>query len=365
MRAFCRTAVVALALLAAPRPATPRGPPAEDPPSIHHRGYADQADDRPAKRDLLDGLLPGTWLRPSVVRPGPAQPAPQPIVPADLEPFPHDTASPASPDPSLRETVRIPLPRARDGLSHLEVHHLLGTVTYEPGPDGAFEVTLVRGGNTIRLGVREADRTTIVETLAWGFPDFDRAISYVRRGEKPADAHLFIKAPASTYAKLCTWGGTISVNGAVGRVEAIAGSGQVDVEGFKGRLDVTTDAGPVFLGGGIDASVLVRTISGHVYAQGFAGDLDARTNSGAITAEYRTLGTGDQHLWTLSGSVDVTLPRTSEVRVDVHAPWENILSSLPLSSVSQATRRYTGVQNFARNYLDVHSDSGRVNLSNN
>ena len=385
MMTLGRVAQAAVLLLFLPALARARGAPAQDPPSVHHQGHADQSDGRLPKLDLLDGLLPGPWLRQTVVRPAPpgGPPAPAPLDPLDLTPFPHP-AGPGKPLPGLRaapfeaverETIRIPITKPH-GHVELELHHLLGTVTLEAGPEDAYEVTLVRRGtgatpaaalanrDTMRLDVTHPDRVRhVVQTLAWGFPDFDRAIDYVRRGEYPAEAHVFVKVPARAHVLLCSWGGTVSIQNAVGRVQVLTSSGQVDVAGFKGLAEITTSSGAVFLGEGNDAQIQVRTVSGYVYAQKYVGDLDLRSRTGRITAQYAKVGPGDQHFWTVSGEVDVTVPRSSELLVEVHGDRDLVSNALPLSSVQEGEHRFRGTLNFAKAYLDVHTQHGRVRLS--
>lgn len=374
-------------LLLVPALAFGRGAPAQDPLTVHHEGMVDQRPGRLPRRDQLDGLLPGPWLRQTVVRPAPpgGPAAPAPIDPLDLTPFPHpqgpDKALPterAAPFESVeRETLKIPIEK-RGGHVELELHHLRGTVTFEAGTDDAFEVTLVRRGtgatpeaalvnrDTIRLGVTHPERERhVVETLAWHFPDFDRAIDYVRRGEYPAEAHVFVKAPARAHVLLCSWGGTVSIQGAVGRVKVLTSSGQVDVAGFRGLAEIITSSGAVFLGEGTDAKIKVRTVSGFVYADKVVGDLDLRSRTGKITASYAKMGPGDQHFWTREGAVDVTVPRTAELLVEVHGDRALLSNELPLSAVQEGAHRFRGTLNFAKAYLDVHTEHGRVHLSGN
>lgn len=373
--------VMALAALLAGEVRAGREPPAEDPVQLHHEeGFVDQSTPRrPRLRDRLDGLLPGPHDRPSVLRPGETRPEPAPVELSDLSPFPHQPppeAKPPGPAEAVdRRTARVELARWADRQPELAVHHLLGTVTFETAKDDAFAVTLVRRGagadlaaaaehrETIDLDVRSKEENTIVSTNAWGFPDFDRAIGYVRRGERPAEAHLFVRAPARAEVLLCTWGGTVTIQDGAGRVKVITTAGQVDVRGFKGKLEVLTGSGTVWLGGDIDADVLVRTVSGRILASGFAGKLDARSRTAGIRADYARVGPRDQAFWTETGSVDVTLPRTAEVVIDVHGPRQNLVTSLPLVNLQTADRRVRGVLNEPRVWLDVRSTHGPVRIS--
>jgi hypothetical protein len=257
----------------------------------------------------------------------------------------------------------------------LVVHHLSGTVTYQPASDDSIRITIVRIGTgpdrlaaashreTIRLDATRGERLWTVSTLAWGFPDFERALDYVRRGELPARAHLFIRAPARVRARLHSRLGTITLVGSRGFVEATTHDGQIDVNGHRGELRLATGSGAVWLGGPIDAKARVRTQDGHVHARSFQGDLDVRTRTGRIVADFRHLASGDQHLWSHAGSVDVTLPATSNVVVDVHAPLDSVSVGLPLARRQAAGRRLRGVLNEPWSWLDVRSKVGPVRLS--
>jgi hypothetical protein len=358
-----------------------REAPPQDPPHIHdEEGFARQSNGkRPRKRDRLDGLLTGPYHTPGVLRPGESSPEPAPVDPTDLTPFPHQPppeAPPPGPAEAIdRRTAKIELAKYPDRQPELAVHHLLGTVTLETSKDDAFSVTLVRRGTgadaaaaaehreTIDLDVRTTEEKTVASTNAWGFPDFDRAIDYVKRGERPAEAHLFVAAPKRAKVLLCTWGGTVSIRDGAGRAKVITTAGQVDVQGYKGKLEILTSSGTVWLGGDLDADVLVRTVAGRILATGFAGKLDARSRIGEIQADFARVGPSDQAFWTETGSVDVTLPRTAEVVLDVHAPREHLISTLPLTNLQEGAERTRGVLNAPHAWVEIRNREGVVRVS--
>jgi len=274
-----------------------------------------------------------------------------------------------------RRTVEISLADYPRGAFDLELLHLSGTVTYRTWTEDRVEVTFVRVGtgkdlpeaethrDSIRLGTSTAKRSIRIATLAWGFPDFWRAIDYVKRKVQPAMAHIVIRAPARVRAHLMTAYGSIALKDVEGKIHAKSDQGAVLVQGAKGALELETSSGAIWIEGKLDARIRARTRSGTIRARECQGDLDFESKTGSLYVDYRILGRGDQHLWTDTGTIEVGVPLQSDIRFEMHASPDRITTSLNLSATQHGAHRFSGVLNAPLCEMAIGTRSGKIRVS--
>lgn len=100
------------------------------------------------------------------------------------------------------------------------------------------------------------------------------------------------------------------------RVERVqTGSGDIDVAGVRGPLEVTAGSGAIAIDG-VDGAITTETGSGAQTLSALEGSFTAEAGAGSITADVRSLE-GDSSIETGSGAVSLTLPSAVDATLDV------------------------------------------------
>lgn len=171
----------------------------------------------------------------------------------------------------------------------LTIKNFAGGVTVRAGADGVIRVSAVKRGwsasrrGQITVDMSQEESSVTVETrLPSGL-----GMVYVE---------LEITAPAGTRLGVDTGSGGVKVDGLTGDLNVHTGSGGIDLRNVPGAIDASTGSG------GID-----------VRAGG--GPTNLHTGSGGI--DYEGTPQGDCRFETGSGGIELHLPATLDVTIDL------------------------------------------------
>ncbi len=147
--------------------------------------------------------------------------------------------------------------------------------------------------------------------------------SFLFNGFGSPDIEYRVELPAHSSANLRTSGGSISVSGLGGDVEAHTSGGSLHLQRIAGSVDGSTSGGSISLEDSSGKAIL-RTSGGRINVEGAVNALDAATSGGSIRIGL-AFGKGfDVDARTSGGSVSCDFPvpgygehRTSELRGSV------------------------------------------------
>lgn len=115
--------------------------------------------------------------------------------------------------------------------------------------------------------------------------------------------------------ELSSSAGRIRVDASSGSVTATNGAGRIDVKGFDGPVSARTSVGALDMQD-VAGPLQLNSGTGSIYVNGFrGGKLVAETRTGGIHAEAGAPLDGDVRLKTSTGSINLTVPQESSMRV--------------------------------------------------
>ncbi|HZU22493.1 MAG TPA: DUF4097 family beta strand repeat-containing protein, partial [Terriglobales bacterium] len=232
-----------------------------------------------------------------------------------------------------------------------------------------------QNGNNIRIGhIDDPDlKNNISIDYDLTVPQATRATSSTGSGDQDVRG---LQGPVD----IRTGSGTLVVSGIGGEVHASSGSGDITITNTKAGMRASTGSGNIRgndIGGSIEASagsgdirlqqtsagsVRVRTGSGEVELDGVNGSLTVSTGSGDIRANGTP--SADWRVDTGSGTVTLNLPgqagfevyaRTSSGRIEVDAPMSN-------QNMSNRGHELRGTVRGGGHMLDLHTGSGDIRV---
>jgi hypothetical protein len=180
--------------------------------------------------------------------------------------------------------------------------------SFEVGGVPILTVDSFAGSVTVRAGESGVIRAVAIKRVPRGRDAAQVEVTITERGDgltirtrKPSgwsnvSVQLEITAPADT------------------RLNVSTGAGSIDVQGFRGKVELDTGSG----------SITIRDIAGEVKANSGAGSIDARglggtvrLETGAGSIDYEGTPLDDCRFDTGSGSIDLLLPADPDVEVDL------------------------------------------------
>ena len=230
----------------------------------------------------------------------------------------------------------------------------------------------------------------------------DNGVEVKVRGEgrlmRRVRVHLEIGAPAGVKVEVKGVAGKIECRGLSGEVEAKTVSGEIALRALRGKASAHAVSGMVTaeaLEGGMEARTLsgqitardcegpvrLKTVSGMIAASG-RGEVNAKSVSGmirlvgieseqaqasnvsgAVEIEFAAPFSGDLNVKTVSGPVEVRLPKESDCKVEVSGGHTTLDPALPLASVESGHRRLTAVLGSGKGAIEIKTVSGAVRLA--
>lgn len=193
-----------------------------------------------------------------------------------------------------------------------------------------------------------------------------------------------ITVPADATVRSTSGSGNLEVRGVRGNVDVHAGSGDLQLDDLSGAVRVDTGSGNITgnrLAGSLDAragsgdirvnlsgqgSVRVHTGSGNVELRGINGGAVLDTGSGDIVADGQIKD--EWNVRASSGDVRLRVPRGSSFNVDIHTGSGDITMSHPVNSTVQGRMGDSSRHNISGKVgnggplLRVHTGSGDVHV---
>lgn len=264
---------------------------------------------------------------------------------------------------------------------HGQVHvHAEFTVRAWPWQNSADRARKISGNPPIQQQeglIRIGEETTGFENL-----------SIVYTIETPSDTGLHGTAGSGNFdvagirgpVQITTGSGGSQVVGIQQDVELVAGSGHISVAGVQGDADVNSGSGNVEVTGchgtlhghsgsgdisvfGPDGALTIGTGSGSVKLAGLMHDARVETASGSVTVEGNPASQSYWEFHTTSGKVTLQLPSDAKFRLYAHSESGGISSDIPLAaeeSNSKHDLRAHTSEGDAR--IEIRTVSGGIHL---
>ena len=290
------------------------------------------------------------------------------------------TASAAMAWPSPQGTFDKTL--AVNGPVNLEVLTHSGDVRVRAGSSGTVQIHgKIFVGNNWLMGKREGDVHAIEQNPPIRQEGNNIHIDYVDAHNISIDYEITV--PAETTVRTRSGSGDQEIEGTRGNVDVQTGSGDVKLTNLKGEIRMQTGSGDVrarevsgSVKGGTGSGdveiaesgpgdIDLHTGSGGVVARGVQGSFRGETGSGDITAEGTQSGPWEIH--TGSGNVHVRLPAnagfdadisTSSGSLDVGAPIEMMVQG----RVGESHKSIHGKARGGGPLLRVRTGSGDIHI---
>jgi hypothetical protein len=172
-----------------------------------------------------------------------------------------------------------------------------------------------------------------------------------------------VEVPAAVRVKAQSSSGEIEVDGVGGNVEVETGSGRLNLTNLGGAVQARTSSGEVDLGN-VGGEVRVSTSSGQIHGTDLRHLREATATSGLVSLEG--VFTEQANVHASSGTVQIKLLPGSAVRLDVHTSSGSIEPhGLVLSGGTTQQRTLTGALGSPPPdaVLSVDTSSGNVTIS--
>jgi RNA polymerase sigma factor (sigma-70 family) len=272
---------------------------------------------------LLSGAGVGRWMQQSpAAEPGPAAQADDPR-PAGALARPEKPAD----NRTVKEVVKKTFQTG--AAPHLVVETFNGpiTVTTQSSNSVEAEVTKQAQGQTPEES-KEALQNIRVDMTQEG--DTVR-ITAKRKEEWSRQLHTGaaaeIKVPQGAILELRTSNGPVTITGGTGGGRVRTSNGAIRATENRGSLHLATSNGSITVSGAA-GTVDAHTSNGGIDVRGEKVTLAAGTSNGSV--RFRgNLADGAHHLHTANGNIDVTLPKGSRFRMDVHLAHGKLTNDFP------------------------------------
>ena len=143
-----------------------------------------------------------------------------------------------------------------------------------------------------------------------------------------------------------------------------SGDGHIRVDDVKGNLQLDTGDGHIEANR-IDGKLHARTSDGHMTIDGRFDDLDLRTSDGQVEATINP-GSVMSNPWSIQtgdGRVDLRLPETMNLDVDLQTGDGRVTSDIPLTvSGEMGKSSVRGKLNSGGFELRVHTSDGGIHV---
>lgn len=230
----------------------------------------------------------------------------------------------------IDETLQI----AADGLVALE--NVAGRVEFEAWDRSEVQVRGETGSSVEKVEIAPTSSGVQVRVVN-------------RKGESRIDGtDLYLKVPATARIEAETVSADITARGIRGDSLVLRTvSGDLQVEGAPGRLDLQSVSGDVEFDGGSSRSS-IETVSGEIVIVGASGEINASTVSGDLSLEAGEVTRG--RFEAVSGDLVLSLSLAADGRLTCDSMSGDVRLSLPGTQQAEFT-----AQTFSG---DIHSDFG-------
>lgn len=146
------------------------------------------------------------------------------------------------------------------------------------------------------------------------------------------------------------------------RLQCRSVNGPVTVSRVQGGVQASTVNGKISTNGTGSAPLGVSTVNGKITARGHSGPVETRSVNGPTRLELTRLA-GDVVLRTVSGSVQVKLPKNSGARVELSTVSGELVSQLPLQVSRRGRRGLSGTLGQGGPRIRARTVSGSVTIA--
>jgi DUF4097 and DUF4098 domain-containing protein YvlB len=158
-----------------------------------------------------------------------------------------------------------------------------------------------------------------------------------------------------------TSGGTISVSGIQGDVDANTSGGDVRAENVTGALRMETSGGDISLSA-IVGQVDVSTSGGSIRINGVDGGVKAETSGGNVEVRIKGSNRG-VYAETSGGNIDILIGKNVAASIDAETSGGEVVCDLPITlSGKMDPTRVRGNVNGGGNTIHAHTSGGNVHI---
>lgn len=236
----------------------------------------------------------------------------------------------------------------------------------ETAPEGAdgFRVRVTgepgRRRASVRLIVQGPPEMELIVQVKLGNGEVSGWRSNV--GVTTGSGDLTLKSIAASAAAK-TESGNITAENVQGGVVAETGSGNIDLSTVRGHAYGKTGSGDVTMTDVTASDITGEAGSGSVSFDGVAGDvISAATDSGNVEVAVKQPFSGRMQIRAGSGNAELTLPATSDCRVEAKAAAGEISNSLTMRVSAMSNNHLQGTLGNGRGLVQISSGSGNIVL---
>src|SRR6185312_4849337 len=159
-----------------------------------------------------------------------------------------------------------------------------------------------------------------------------------------------------------TSGGSITLEGAKGRTAVHTSGGSIHISDVAGDLEASTSGGSISVDR-VSGSIRAHTSGGWISLGGATGSIDASTSGGSVTASFLTQPQQECRLSTSGGSIKVTLSKNVHLNLDASTSGGKVSTDFPLNGVSDRHHRALRVPlNGGGPLLYLHTSGGGIGV---
>jgi Putative adhesin len=222
-----------------------------------------------------------------------------------------------------RWTIEEPTAVAFDGVVSLRVRLVSGSITVLATDDAPPVLHVDETSRVPLLVTHEAGILTVsYEDLSW-----DGLLRWLRPHRRAAT--LAITVPTGCPVQLGVVTASAVVSDLAARMSIKSMSGDVTLDGVRGKIDAHTVVGDLEATN-LTGAVSFTTVSGELGVAGGALDrLAARSVSGRVTADVDLEPSSHVQISTMSGAVTLRLPEAVDAAVDLRTTSGRVNTSFP------------------------------------
>lgn len=164
-----------------------------------------------------------------------------------------------------------------------------------------------------------------------------------------------------------TSGGSITVHTAKGKVNVKTSGGTVNLKAIEGDVNAHTSGGSI-RAESLTGQAVVKTSGGSIQVVEIKGAIEAGTSGGSITATLLEQPAGACSFKTSGGSITLVLDAKVAVDVDARTSGGRVVTDFPVVSVIQGEQKKNELQgkiNGGGPLLTAHTSGGSVRLQKN
>ncbi|MFU8773587.1 MAG: hypothetical protein ACNA8H_14365 [Anaerolineales bacterium] len=254
----------------------------------------------------------------------------------------------------LERTFQVPSP------ARLELENIRGSVDIQPGDDGIINIFAIK-----HLESGDAERTKIIlEQNRDGsirvHTQYPEKFTLFFQNSRPCKVDYRVKVPAACSISLAGVSNTTSISGVSGQMSVKSVSGKVILSEIDGKITIRSVSGSIS-GKALTGQLFVDVVSGSTkILNSILESAVTSTVSGGVYLET-SLGIGPYRFKSISGNVNLKLPRNSKFTIQTRSMSGRIIT-IPQDNVSYSNRGNKVIQNGGNVLISHNSVSGDLHV---